>query len=188
MKYIVTYALSLSVINLLKGANFQALFSNDGRKVEDTERLRQEVTRLKTEINELKSNHPLGKGYSTKVGFTAYIGSPARVNTNDTLVCKDVRSNIGGLYDKNTGVFQSDRPGMFVFFISLECKVENVHIGLHIDNKRVGETACFSENEYNIVSFSFVHNLSSGSKVWINVTYAKYAHIARKTSFGGYSV
>ncbi|XP_062589872.1 uncharacterized protein LOC134251461 [Saccostrea cucullata] len=186
--YIVTYALIMSVMNLQRGANCQALFPNDGCKVEDTERLREEVTRLRTEINELKSYHPLGKNYSTKVGFTAYIGSNPRVNANDILVYTDVRSNTGGLYDKDTGVFQSDRPGMFVFFVSLECKVERIDISLIIDDRRVGETACFSDNVFNIVSFSVVHNLLSGSKVWIKVTLASNAYVYRKTSFGGYSV
>jgi hypothetical protein len=126
--------------------------------------------------------------HGDKIGFTALLHDDVDVHPGQTIKCTTVKNNYGSLYDSNTGIFKTDRPGLFMFFFGVECRNGNVGVDLVRDGNIISEIHCETDSQYAQSSAMAVASLSSGSAVWLKIKDSPTSQIHGKTTFVGVQI
>ncbi|XP_076468296.1 uncharacterized protein LOC143299074 [Babylonia areolata] len=118
---------------------------------------------------------------NTQVGFHAWMLS--RVTTNckeQTLICGDVISSVGGGYDTDTGVFTAPLPGLYCFLATTSPRMEDVmkRAVLHIvlDGEWKGVVVSYGKS---MSTGHIVVKMKAGQRVWLR------SWVGAEYTFGG---
>ena len=118
------------------------------------------------------------------VAFHAVAYSP----TNNAVVIFDhVITNVGGGYDKSTGVFTVPTPGLFVFSWTIETYGQRTEAVLLVNGVQQALSRADQASSYYDTTTSFaVLKLSLGDEVKVKVT--KGNALAKHTLFSGWKI
>ncbi|XP_076468290.1 uncharacterized protein LOC143299071 [Babylonia areolata] len=118
---------------------------------------------------------------NTQVGFHALMSS--RVTTNrkeQTLICGNVISSVGGGYDRDTGVFTAPLPGLYCFLATTSPCMEDVmkRAVLHIvlDGEWKGVVVSYGKS---MSTGHIVVKMKAGQRVWLR------SWVGAEYTFGG---
>lgn len=104
-----------------------------------------------------------------QVGFTAFLHSSVLISTGNAIIFDFVMSNVGSAYSHHNGIFTTQQPGLYAFYIDIECRMhsQSTHIEIVKDGTRIADTYCQGDDLYdNSGTMSVVH-LNIGDAVWV---------------------
>ncbi|XP_071175167.1 uncharacterized protein [Mytilus edulis] len=124
-----------------------------------------------------------------QVGFTAFLHSSILVSSGNAIIFNYVMSNVGSAYSEYNGIFITKQPGLYAFYIDIECAphTKDVYIEIVKDGTRIADTYCRGDDLHdNSGTMSVVH-LNIGDAVWVRPYDTTEAiHLGAKSSFSGF--
>ncbi|CAG2205314.1 unnamed protein product [Mytilus edulis] len=98
-------------------------------------------------------------------------------------------SNVGSAYSEYNGIFITKQPGLYAFYIDIECAphTKDVYIEIVKDGTRIADTYCPGDDLHdNSGTMSVVH-LNIGDAVWVRpYRTTKTIALGAKSSFSGF--
>ncbi|CAC5404812.1 unnamed protein product [Mytilus coruscus] len=124
-----------------------------------------------------------------QVGFTAFLHSSILVSSGNAIIFNYVISNVGSAYSQHNGIFITKQPGLYAFYIDIECAphTKDIYIEIVKDGTRIADTYCQGDDLFdNSGTMSVVH-LNIGDAVWVR-PYQTTGSISLggKSSFSGF--
>ncbi|CAC5422219.1 unnamed protein product [Mytilus coruscus] len=124
-----------------------------------------------------------------QVGFTAFLHSSVLVSSGNAIIFDFVMSNVGSAYSHHNGLFTTQQPGLYAFYIDIECVKHSkaTYIEIVKDGTRIADTYCQGDDMYdNSGTMSVVH-LNIGDAVWVRPYDIDGSfHLGGKSSFSGF--
>ena len=127
------------------------------------------------------------------MAFTATVTQAMTSQNGQTLVFPHIITNLGGGYNRNTGVFTAPRYGVYVFFSRITAAMNPSDMVFEFILNASAKTRNLvfgrSANPYRTSSNSIVLQLTHGDRVWIKM-YVGGKHfsslVGGDQSFSGY--
>lgn len=131
--------------------------------------LRADYDRLRSELSDLRTRN---EAAHRVVAFQVRLSKDqVTYSSGETLVYADVRTNIGGSYNSNTGHFTAPVSGVYVFFVN--CMVADTlyeEVSIQLDGSRFA--ACLSHRpvskEWDFGGTQVVMHLNRGQEIWVS--------------------
>lgn len=121
-----------------------------------------------------------------QVGFTASV--PKEV-TNSVMFFSHLDTNVGSAYNVNDGMFTANQPGLYAFFIDVECAPHSSAILTDIvkNGNAVSTAYCRGSNGYDNTGTMAVISLEIGDKVFLRMNKdINSVQLGAKTTFSGF--